>query len=189
MREFAQNLSTANISHPWKLPLLQSDGYMDPHTRSDLKLNERLMLQCYILCLISRTTVTSLGASKDKRCKTHHLCVKTQDSFLNTYVRKHRSYARDNNADIIVILEMRQSIDHSYLLHRDSWFIPVYWITTQVDWGQKGIHCTANIVVFTGCFFIHDFCSMHKMHMFIVQGESKINDEPTFSPKINHNKI
>ena len=28
-----------------------------------------------ILCLISRTTVTSLSALKDKRCKTHHLCV------------------------------------------------------------------------------------------------------------------
>ena len=29
----------------------------------------------YILCLISRTTVTSLRASNDKRCKTHYLCV------------------------------------------------------------------------------------------------------------------
>ena len=47
-----------------------------------------------ILCLIQRTTVTSLNTQNDILCKTHSLCVKP--GILYWTVRKHTCYANDN---------------------------------------------------------------------------------------------
>ena len=48
-----------------------------------------------ILCLISRTTVTPLSASKDKRGKTHPLCINPVIP-LGTCEKTHIPYAQDN---------------------------------------------------------------------------------------------
>ena len=61
----------------------------------------------YILGLIPGTTVTSLSAPKDTRCKTHSIPV-----FLFECVRKKStSCARAGiHADVTVVLEVRRSI-------------------------------------------------------------------------------
>ena len=68
-----------------------------------------------ILCLIPRTTVTSLSAPKDTRCKTHPLCVNPGVPVW-TREKTHKFRARWQacssgiRADVTVVLEVRQSI-------------------------------------------------------------------------------
>ena len=69
-----------------------------------------------ILCLIPRTTVTSLIASKNTRCKTHPLCVNLGVPFW-TRKKTHKLHTRwqasssGTRADVTVVLEVRQSIE------------------------------------------------------------------------------
>ena len=83
-----------------------------------------LSLFCYIsymqnvsiLCLIPRTTVTSLSAPKDTRCcKTHPLCVNPGVPFWTcekTHKLRVRWQASSSGirADVTVVLEVRQSL-------------------------------------------------------------------------------
>ena len=71
--------------------------------------------QICILCLIPRTTVTSLIASKNTRCKMHPLCVNVGVPFW-TREKTHMLHARWQasssgiRADVTVVLVVRQSI-------------------------------------------------------------------------------
>ena len=68
-----------------------------------------------ILCLIPRTTVTSLSTPKDTRCKPHPLCVNPGVPFW-TREKTHKLRSRWQafsswiRADVTVVLEVRQSI-------------------------------------------------------------------------------
>ena len=75
-----------------------------------------------ILCLIPRTTVMSLSAPKNTRCKTHPFNMHQSRCSFFERVRKHTSCARDDKrllqasssgirADVTVVLEVRQSIE------------------------------------------------------------------------------
>ena len=83
------------------------------HYSSLMKSNQALNRA--ILCLIPRTTVTSLSASKDTRCKTHPLSVNPGVPFW-TCEKLHKLRARwhasssEYTCDITVVLEVRQSI-------------------------------------------------------------------------------
>ena len=82
---------------------------------------EKLLYIYAILGLISRTTVTSLSASKDKRCKTHHLRVNPGIPFFFERVRKHRSYSRDNKRVTLYHVLTSRSFsrwDKVYTCHR-----------------------------------------------------------------------
>ena len=57
---------------------------------------EVLLCPLVLLCLISRTTVTSLTASKDKRCQTQHLCASPGIPFWTC-----ESYTRNNKRVIL----------------------------------------------------------------------------------------
>ena len=68
-----------------------------------------------ILCLIMKTTVTSLSAPKDTRCKTHPLCVNLGVPFW-TREKTHKLHtwwqasSSGIHADVTVVLEVRLSI-------------------------------------------------------------------------------
>ena len=65
----------------------------------------------FTFCLIPRTTVTSLSAPRDKRCKTHPLCVHPGVPFERR--RKTSVFVRSRiHADVTVVLKVRQSINH-----------------------------------------------------------------------------
>ena len=75
-----------------------------------------------ILCLIPRTTVTSLSASKNTCCKTHPLCVNPGVPFW-TCEKTHKLRARWQwsssgiRTDVTVVLEVRQSIETVSIIH------------------------------------------------------------------------
>ena len=74
-----------------------------------------------ILCLIMRTTVTSLRAPKDTRCKRHHPSVNPGVPFwMREKTHKLRARWQESSfrirADVTVVLEVRQSIVNHWLI-------------------------------------------------------------------------
>ena len=79
-----------------------------------------------ILCLIPRTTVTSLIASKNTRCKMHPLCVNLGVPFwMREKTHKLCAWWQASSsgirADVMAVLEVRQSIDHGVGCKKKGW--------------------------------------------------------------------
>ena len=121
------HIAAATLRHAWLSPILMEHSFRKRVPKGlflcrKCSQNEPLkVLVDTILCLIPRTTVTSLSAPKDThaaRCILYHVYASIP-VFLFERVRKHTSCARYDKRlppeyahDVTVVLEVRQSIEH-----------------------------------------------------------------------------
>ena len=129
-------------------------------------LNEFKICKSSILCLTQRTTVTSLSAPNDTRCKTHPLCVNLGVPFWTCEIT-HKLRARWQasspgiRADVTVVLEVRQSISsitsiRCLLPPRFHWFrvtVLPHRFTINVVWKLCPQIKVLNVVGFCWCIY------------------------------------
>ena len=112
-------------------------------------------------CLIGRTTLTSASAPNDKHDKTCYLCVNPGISFWNTqeahehntlYVPCTTSLFNSSSsgirADVIVVLEERQSIESHFSINVYEHFKNVGCISRLLTYFS---HCTKKILWYSDC--------------------------------------